>query len=280
MRRHPILAVLVVLPILAFLAGCGASGGDDKADSDAKTTTTAAASDDEGTDEPVDDETTTTADSGDSGSDATTEALVGILPTAEEIGPDYEVSDEDLTTEADDDEADDTSDDENDPTEQAIIDACPGAEILNELDNSSGSNADEVSREFENASQATIEVALDPTPDDFDEATVDKVVEALSDCGTIETSDEDGNAISMEISAERADDFGDFGVSMTMTATFSMMGSEIPIEFHGLIFSVDGTTVSVIATSGLDENTFEGVPGDYDLIPDIAAMMEERVASL
>ena len=278
MRRHPLLALLVLIPVLSLLASCGASGGDE-AKTDGTTATTTAGSDD--------DSSTTVDGSGDdsggSGERPTSAQLADLLPTVDDIGGDYEQSDEDLSDEADssDDSGDDSSSDEgSDPTEEAIIEACPGAEILNELDNTSDDNADEVSREFSTPADATIEVALDPTPDQFDEDTVDQVVEALSDCGKITTEDEDGNAIEMEISAEKTDEYGDFGVSMKMNASFSLMGMTIPIDFEGLIFSVDGTTVSVVATSGLDDTTFEAVPGDYDKIPDIATLMEDRVASL
>lgn len=279
MRRSPLLVLLALVPVLAFLASCGTSGGDD-ADSGDKTTTTAAASDDEGADEPVDEPTTTKADDGDSGGSVTSAQLADILPTVDDVPAGYEVSDEDLGDEPEESDDPDESSDEEDPTEQAMIEACPGAEILEELDNSSEDNADEVSREFSNEADATLEVALDPTPDQFDEATVDKVVDALSDCGTIETEDEDGNAITMEISAEKTDEYGDFGVRMTMSAEFSMMGMTIPIEFEGLIFDVGGVTVSVTASSGLDDATFEPVPGDYDVIPELASSMQERVESL
>lgn len=279
MRRSPLLILLALIPALSLLAACGASGGDD-AGSDDTPTTTAAESDGGG------DPTTTaagSADPGDSGDGPTPAALAEILPTVDDIGPGYEVSDEDLADDADD--ADDAGDDEDDadeesdPTEQAIIDACPGAEFLDELD-SSGASTTEVSREFSTEADATIEVALDGTPPDFDEATVDQVVEALSDCGPISTEDEDGNAIEMEISAEKTDEYGDYGLSMSLTARFSMMGMTIPIEFEGLIFSVDGTSVSVVATSGLDDNTMESVPADVELVPELAALMQERVEAL
>ncbi len=281
MRRFPILVLLAL--VLSLLAACGTSGGDDSAGSDAKTTTSAASNEDE------DDDTPATPADGDPSDRPTSATLADLLPTAEEVGPGYEMSDEDLGDDADesDDDGDDADGDdagddadEDDPTEQAILEACPGADILSELDNSDDDNADEVSREFENEAEASIEVALDPTPDQFNEETVAKVVEALSDCGTITTEDGDGGQIEMELSAEETDEFGDFGLTMTMDATFSIMGMTIPISFRGLIFSVDGTTVSVVATSGLDEATFESVPGDYDLVPELAALMEERVASL
>ncbi|MCU1371801.1 MAG: hypothetical protein JWO77_2995 [Ilumatobacteraceae bacterium] len=283
MRRSPVLALLVVLPILAFLAGCGASAGDD-ADSVDKTSTAAETSDegDPGDDTTGDGTTTTAADGDDPGTGVTSAALAEILPTEDDLPDGYTMSDEDLgdSTDADDEADDESSTDDEDPTEQAIIDACPGAEILEQLDNSSDANTDEVSREFETEADATIEVALDPTPEGFDEDTVDQVVEALSDCEKIETEDEEGNAITMEIKAETYDDHGDFGLAMTMTAEFSMMGMTVPIEFKGLIFDVDGTTVSVVATSGLDDATFESVPGDYDALPDLAALMQDRVGSL
>lgn len=279
MRRHPLLALLVLIPVLSLLAGCGTSGGNDAADSDAKTTTTAR-SDDEGTDDPVDETTTTTADDGgDSGDRPSTEELVDLLPTAKEIGPGYTMSDENLGDDPDDDSGSDDSDDEPDPTEQAMIDQCPGATFLEELDDS-GESTTEISREFENEAEATIEVALDPEPPKFSEETVGKIVEALADCGTIEATDEDGGSIEMTMTAEEYDEHGDFGVAVEMDAEYSLQGVTIPIAFRGVIFSVDGTAVSVVATSGLDEQTFEQVPADYDLLPDLAAMMEERVASL
>ncbi|MGN6696279.1 MAG: hypothetical protein ACTHN0_19030 [Aquihabitans sp.] len=283
MRRHPIIALLVLIPVLSLLAGCGTSGGKEAVDTDAKTTTTAA-SDDEGTDEPVDDETTTTAEGDDEGDSdrPSTEALVDILPTAEDIGNGYEMSDEDLGEEAGEDDSDDQgtgSEDDPDPTEQAMIEQCPGAKFLEELDDS-GESTTEISREFENAAEATIEVALDPEPPKFTEDTVDKLVEALSDCGTIEADDGEGGTIKMTMKAEDYDDNGDFGVAVEMDAEYTMMGSTIPIAFRGVIFSVDGTAVSVVATSGLDEDTYEQVDGDYDLLPDLADLMAERVGSL
>jgi len=275
MRRSPILILLVLVPVLSLLASCGASGGDDVS-SDAKTTTTTAGGDEGADDEPADDETTTTVAGG---SGLTSADLADILPTAEDIGEGYEMSSEDL-----DDEPEESSDgddeEEADPTEEAILEACPGASVLDELDSGSDANPDEVSREFSTKSDTTIEVALDPTADDFTAENVDKVVEALADCGTIKTEDEDGNAIEMTIKAEPTDAYGDYGLEMSMDATFDLMGTPVKIEFRGLIFGVDGATVSVVATSGLDDATFEYVPGDYDLVPGLAAEMQDRVAAL
>ena len=84
----------------------------------------------------------------------------------------------------------------------------------------------------------------------------------------------------MTITAERNDDVGDFGVQMSMDATFELMGSPVEISFRGRIFSVDGVTVSVVATSGLDDTTFQAVPGDYDLVPTLSNEMQDRVAAL
>ena len=187
------------------------------------------------------------------------------------------MSDEDLTDEPDDESTDDTT--TSDPTEDAILEACPGAEVIQELDNSSGDNPDEVSREFSTDTDKTVEVSLDPTGGDFTEENVDKVVEALADCGTIKT-DADGTKIEMTIKAERNDDIGDFGVQMSMDATFELMGTPVEISFRGRIFSVDGVTVSVVATSGLDDTTFQAVPGDYDLVPTLSNEMQDRVAAL
>jgi hypothetical protein len=263
MRRHPLLALLVLIPVLALVAGCGASGGKDALDTGATATTTTG---------------------GDDGSEdrPSTEALVDILPTADDIGNGYKMSDENLGDEADDEDSDEQgtgSEEGPDPTEQAMIEQCPGAKFLEELDDS-GESTTEISREFENEAEATIEVALDPEPPKFTEDTVDKLVEALSDCGTIEAEDGEGGTFTMTMKAEDYDDHGDFGVAVEMDAEYTMMGSTVPIAFRGVIFSVDGTAVSVVATSGLDEDTFEQVDGDYDLLPDLADLMEERVSSL
>lgn len=273
MRRTTRSALLALVPLLALLAACGTSGGDDASPSGDKATTTAATGGSE--------DTTTTEGSDDGGDAAgpSSAALADILPTVEDIGEGYEQSDEDLADDPEDDSSD-TGDDESDPTEDAILEACPGAKVLEELDNTSGDNPDEVSREFATESDQTIEVALDPTGEDFSEENVDTVVEALADCGTIKTTDEDGNEIEMTIEAERDDEFGDYGVKMSMDATFEIMGTPVQIEFRGQIFTVDGVTVSVVATSGLDDTTFEYVPGDYDKVPELAAEMQDRVTSL
>lgn len=261
------IVLFALVPLLALLAACGASGGEKTVGSGEKTSTTAA-------------DSGSTDDGGDGNDDdaPTPAALAELLPTTDDIGAGYEVSDENLDGSST--ESDDGSDDSDttDATDQAIIDACPGAEFLDELDSSTDS-AGEVSREFSTEQDATIEVTLDATPDGFDEKTADKIVEALSDCDTITTNDGETD-ITMDISANKTDEFGDFGLELAMEATFTIMGSEIPIEFRGVVFSVDGTTVSVTASSGLDEDTFETVPGDYDAIPELAALMEERVGSL
>jgi hypothetical protein len=268
MRRSPLLPLLVLAPLFALLAACGASGGD-QASTDGGTTT--AASGDGGT-------TSTSTEAEDQGSsDApSVAALVDLLPTAEEIGDGYAVSDEDLT----DDPEETDEEDGDDATDEAILEACPGAEVLEELDNSGGDNPDEVSREFSTDSDQSIEVALDPTGDDFTEDNVDKVVDALADCGTIKTKDEDGNEIEMTLEAERDDTYGDYGLKMSMDATFQFMGTPLSITFRGQIFSVDGVNVSLVATSGLDDATFQVVPGDYDKVPELASEMQDRVAAL
>jgi hypothetical protein len=251
MRRSPLLPLLILAPLVALLAACGVSEGVEQPTAGGETPTTVA--------------------DGPSAAE-----LAGILPTAEEVGDGYEVSEEDLTDEAEEPDAED----EEDPTEDAILEACPGAKVLEELDDTSGDNPDEVSREFETDDDRTLEVSLDPTGGDFTEENLDTVVEALADCGTIKTKDDEGNDIEMTLEAERDDRYGDYGVAMTMDATFELFDEALTIEFRGQIFNVDGVTVSVVATSGLDDATFEVVPGDYDKVAELATEMQDRVAAL
>jgi hypothetical protein len=261
MRRTPSLLLVALIPVLALLAACGTSGGAELTSSGEKSETSTTAGDN--------------GENGDTGDAPTPAALAALLPTVDEVGAGYKVSDENLDGSSDDSEKSDAPD----PTDQAILDACPGAKFLDELDNADDS-AGEVHREFNTDQDATIEVSLDATPDGFDEKTVDQIVKALADCETITTHDDDGGDITMDLSATKSDAFGDFGLEMKMRATFTVMGTEIPIEFRGVVFSVDGTTVSVTASSGLDEATYEEIPGDYDAVPELAGLMEERVGSL
>lgn len=268
MRRTTLIALLVAA--LLALAGCGASGGDESA------TTTAADGD------PA--KTTTTADGGGSDGDSgsagtatvTSEQLEAILPSAEDIGPDYRVKE--TTSATDPAETTTTSPDEADPSQKAFEEACPKAKELDLLNDEE--NLDEVTREFTTEDDRGIEVALDPTPDGFDEKTLDAIIEAFNDCGTVTFTDETMGDVSMDLSAKRLEGHGDLGAEVTFVTDFALFEIPVTLEFHGYLFVVDGVGVSVTASGGLDSDTFESVPGDSDLLAPLSDEMEQRVKAL
>lgn len=253
--RRPRLAI-AALALLLPLAACGTSGGEDGA----------------------------SAPEGDGSSGAPTVAeLESILPTAEEVGEGYTVVEDDEEDSADDPGTDDATDDAtdgaaDDATDDAFAEACPGADILEGLDDADD-DADQVTREFENEQQATIEVSLESTPDDITEEKVAELIDVLNECGTIEM-EEDGTSMELTFEAEPYDEHGDYGAQISMEATATVMGIPLEIGFSGVLFSQDGTTVSVTASSGLDEDTFEQVPADDELIAPLAELMSQRLADL
>lgn len=274
--RRTLLALIALLAAVGLLASCGTSGGNDDA-----STTTAAADDgaaDEGTsDESGSDEGSSDEGSSDegssSGSDATAEELVALLPTAEEVGGDYQLDDSGV------DEGDDDSDDEE--MDAQFEEACPGIAELEFLGQGDGQPSAVAS--FSTEDDREIEVELDPAADELSGDNIDAIVEALADCKGVEVADEEmGGSFTIDIAAERDDTYGDVGLRMDMTATIALFGMEIPFSFAGQAFSVDGIGVFVSATSGVleDEENFEmtPVPLDEDVLASVSELMAERVA--
>ena len=249
-------AAIVLATALLLLAGCGTSGGE-KTSSDGDTTTT-------------------TADDKGAGQPPTAKQLIAILPKAADIGADYKVT----KTETGSGTADTTT--TTDP-EDAELDAemkekCPA---FAELDQSlrGSDNDDEVTRTYATEDDREIEIELDPTPTTFTEENIDKLVDAINGCGTIEFS-ASGVDLSMKLKAKRNDSIGDFGVDLSMEAQFQMMGMPMELGFTGRFFSIDGVGVSVTASGGFDPESGATVKGDTDLLEPISKQLESAVGSL
>ena len=257
--RRPLLIALTAFALL--LVGCGTSGGSDS--SSAKT---------EG------DSTATTEDG--SPKKVTSKQLEAILPKAADIGAGYEVSDTKRAGESSSSTttSSDTGTTTPDPMQAEMEKQCPKAAELDFLDDTDTTN-DDVSVEFKNDKDQGIEVSLDPTGGPVTEDNIDQVIEAFNDCGTLTVTDPDMGEMTMELSAKPTD-VGDFGADITMNAKLDLFGVPVTLDFHGLIFSVDGVTVGVTASSGLDANTMEPTPIDDEDLPDLAAEMESRVKTL
>jgi hypothetical protein len=255
--RRPLLLLLTLLATLGLLAACGTSGGQDA---------------------PTASEDQTEPDGG--GATATREQLEALLPTAEEVGSEYEL--DESSADGDDDDGDD--EDEDDEIDRQFEEACPGIADLDFLDSGSGADDDAASATFTTEDDREVEVNLDPLLDELNEDNVDALVDALADCTDIEVTDEDGFTLAIDIRAERDDTFGDFGLRMDFEATVTAMGFEIPLTFAGQAFSVDGIGVTISATSGIieDDEAMEltPVPFDEDVLASVSELMAERVGSL
>lgn len=261
-----------LLPLLLAatlaLASCGASGGDDAgtgggSSADGGSASGGSSADGGGTD---DGETSAAAPTG--------EQLEAILPTADDLGPEWELDELVGAGEAEDEESEGF--DPDDPTDQAIAEACPEAVAL---DFSQDATPDDVSASFTTDQDLMAEVSLGPVPERFTEDGLAEVIDALAECTDIEI-EEEGTAMTMSIRAERSDDLGDYGAAIGFDIDVEVLGQPLTLTLDGRIFVVDGVAVGVMVNSGFDELTGETVDAPEDLLEELATEMEQRVRDL
>lgn len=246
-----------------LLAGCGASGGDDIAE--ATTTTTADSTTTTAGDRS--DDTTTSTEAGSSDGQIDREALDALMPEASDIGADYH-SNSDV----------EEGYDEPDDTDNAVADACPGAAKFMDT----AVDKTKAARLFETEDGRNVEVTLDPTPSaNFDEGAFDDVIDAINACDTIELA-QNGVEMKLDLAAERDDSYGDRGVVMQMHAVMTHASFPAPIElsFRVRSYIIGSVSVSTSVNDGLNEDTLEAVPGDFDFVDQLAADLEPKVADL
>ncbi len=246
-------ALAVAAAALLLAVACG----DDDDTSTATTTTTVA-----------DDPTTTSAPDDETEVDDEEESgdLLALLPDVSAIDAGY--------TEA---PAEDEEAGGDDEVEDALAEACPeAAAILAEDDDED----DSAEREYDGALAKSVTVGLDPTPRNLDEDSIDDAVAAVASCETV-TLTQDGLDMTIDLTAERDDTYGDRGVLMTMDLSISspQLPAPITLQMRGRIFQVGSLGASVNVTSGFDETTFEPAPGDFELLDPLAAQLESAAAS-
>lgn len=267
-RARRALAASSVAALLLVAVACG-----DDDDTAATTTTTTTAADEEtttsttaddetdGDDEPEDDD----ADDG-----AVDAELLALLPDVSAIEPRY--------TEVPDVGDDDEDDAEGgDDIEDALAQACPeAAAMLDEGDDED----DTAEREYDGDLERSVSVGLDPTPRNLDEDTIDDAVAAVASCETM-TLSQDGMDVTIDLTAERDDNYGDRGVLLTMNLSMAhpQLPAPITLEMRGRIFQVGSLGAQVNVTSGFDETTFEPVEGDFHLLDTLAAELETAAAA-
>lgn len=266
--RNRRVAALLGAAVLV-LAACS-TGGDEAADPDGTTTTEAAGA---STTEAGDTTSTTGAepepDDGptDDGR-PTDDELEALLPSASDIGDGYrEVP------------SDDDDDDAPDEFDQALEDACPGAaEMMGDDD---GDPADKVERTFEADDGRTVAVGFDRTPRNLDEDSLEEVIELVAGCGTI-NAEVDGFDMAIDLSVERDDAYGDRGAVMTAALTMDHPQLPAPIDMtmRARVFLVGPISVMVEVMDGVDDATFETIPGDTALLDTLPGDLEAGLADL
>lgn len=250
------------MAILLALAGCGVSASNEAIEADRSTTTSG-------------DETITTTTS-ERGTTTTTEAdrpvseaaLRALLPSAADIGPDYQIA------AADEDEADDQS------FEEAMRSACPEAAAL--MEDVSAEDESDIGRDFETENQRTISVQFNPEPRNMGEQDLDRVIDVINGCGTINVDSDDSVTFTLDFTAMRDDTFGDRGVTMHLQAVIAspLFGAPLSLNAQLRTFVVGPVSVAINAGDGIDDLTFETVLGDYGLIDTLSATLEAKVRNV
>jgi len=193
-------------------------------------------------------------------------ALARLLPAATDVGHGYRRSSPDPTDEGKGKDAADT----------AVAKACPEAEALDNTDD----DAENRSATFRAADSKTIAVTVMAARDlGFARDEVDEIVDALNACKTIRYRDDDGQRVSAELSAERNDRYGSFGIGVRYQVAF---GSDRPLTLtYDIVVFVHGPVgATVTTTSGIDDRRFTSVPGDPELIDPLATELDRRIGAL
>lgn len=251
------LLTLVAAGTLLF-AGCSASGGDSEADppttrAEGSTTTTSGG-----------DETTTTAGGGDPGDGPTSEELEAILPAASDIGTGW---------------TEDDSDDDDGDEDTSFEDQCPEVADLG-LDEDDDS--DEVDQSFTDTDERQLEVTLKPSAETVDDEELAAFVDAINGCGTITDTDDEGITTSFDLEAMTDGDYGEQGIRLQADVTISGEGlpKELTLTLYGLLWREGTVGVQVVAFDGIDDNTFEAVPFDTDVLVGVADDLDAQVQDL
>lgn len=198
--------------------------------------------------------------------------LEKLLPTAAQVGPDYRV-----------DSSNDGNGDEDVAMSDAMDKACPDAGALLDAQNNDGPTAD---RSFTTDDSRSVEVQFEPGNSDMsgigNEAELDKLVAALNSCKTISYTDKDGLHFELTLKAKKDSSFGDIGIVMDMDMMLSgdLLPKEVPFSAHFRIFQQGAVTVTVSASSGLDQATLEAVPADVDVLETLSKKADDDVSRL
>ncbi len=250
---------LAVAATSAFLlAGCSTSGGSDAAPSTTKAPKSSTT---------VVDETTTTTEAEQPAEGPTSADLEDLLPAAADLGDDWTLDD---TRE---------DSDEDDATDKALEEQCPGVAALTLTDDDDG---DEVKANFLNTDNSGMEVSLTPSANDLSDDDLEAAIEAINDCDEVTLTDSDDITTTFTFSADLDPEYGDQGIRLEAEVTVE--GGTIPqpvtLMVYAVFFRYGAVGVAVTGTDGIDEATFEPIDVDTDLLLELADALDQQVSDL
>lgn len=193
--------------------------------------------------------------------------LADLLPSAEDIGPDYRI---------------DTESDDDDDSDKTFEKACPEVAELMKMDTDSDSS--DIERNFTTDDDRSVGVsiskAIDTTPV-ANEEKLAKMVDAVNKCGVVHET-QNGTDLTVTMSMDKDGSFGDFGGVLTikMHAESPMLPAPMDIEGKIRVFAVGNVGVMISAIGGVDSDTGVSVPADYDVIATQATRLEQGIADL
>lgn len=255
--RRPRRFLAVAATSAFLLAGCSTSGGSDAAPSTTKAPKSSTT---------IADETTTTTEADDPGEGPSSEDLEALLPTAADLGDDWEVDDSAVDS------------DEDDETDKALEEQCPGTAAFTLNDDED----DDVQANFANTDNSRMEVSVTPSANDLSDEDLEAAVEAINDCDDITLTDSDDITTTFTFSADLDPDYGDQGIRLEAEVTLE--GGTIPqpvtLMVYAVFFRYGSAGVSVTGTDGIDEATFEPIDVDTDLLLELADDLDQKVSEL
>ena len=255
-RSKRLLAVAATSAIL--LAGCSTSGSSDAATSTTKPKVSST----------TELEKTTTTTEVDAPADGPSSSdLEALLPTADDLGPDWSVDDSVVDSA------------EDDASDKALDEQCPDAAALTQ---NGSDKEDEVKANFQNDDSSAMEVSLTSSATDLSDKDLQTAVDAINDCDDVTVTDSDGVTTTFSFEADLDPDYGDQGIRLQAEVTLD--GGTIPqpvsLMVYAVFFRYGSAGVSITGTDGIDQETFETIDVDTDLLLQLADDLDQQVSDL
>lgn len=193
-----------------------------------------------------------------------TSDLADLLPTASNLGPDYQESDE-----AD---SDDTEDGDDSAFDAAFAERCPDA--LKLMDEESD-DEDSLDRTFDAKDGRQVQVSVQIKDPDEADAELEQIRKAFADCKRITYTDTDELAYSIKLGAQADQKYGDNAVMLTIDVTVNDPSEFKPITIKTKmrLVRVGEVAISISAQSGYNQAAETEVDGDFGLLDSLAETM-------